>query len=139
MIFFLFLLHTASTLYFLNHALFLVKALIIQNSFFPPLFIYGCAGFSLRGGLFSSCSAWAAHCGGFSYCRAQALRCLGFSGCGAGLSSCSSRNRLSSSGAPAQLLHHMWDLPGSGVEPVSPASEGGFFTAEPPGKPYSLL
>ena len=29
------------------------------------------------------------------------------------------------------------DLPGSGIELVSPALSGGFFTAEPPGKPDS--
>ena len=29
----------------------------------------------------------------------------------------------------------MWDLPGPGIEPMSPALAGGFFTAEPPGKP----
>ena len=34
------------------------------------------------------------------------------------------------------MLHGMWDLPGSGTESVSPALVGGFFTAEPPGKPY---
>ena len=27
------------------------------------------------------------------------------------------------------------DLPDPGIEPTSPALEGGFFTAEPPGKP----
>ena len=27
------------------------------------------------------------------------------------------------------------DLPDSGIEPVSPALAGGFFTTEPPGKP----
>ena len=27
------------------------------------------------------------------------------------------------------------DLPGSGIEPTSPASAGGLFTTEPPGKP----
>ena len=27
------------------------------------------------------------------------------------------------------------DLPGTGIEPGSPALTGGFFTAEPPGKP----
>ena len=26
----------------------------------------------------------------------------------------------------------MWDLPGPGIEPVSPALAGGFFTTEPP-------
>ena len=29
----------------------------------------------------------------------------------------------------------MWDLPGPGVEPMSPALAGGFFTTEPRGKP----
>ena len=28
------------------------------------------------------------------------------------------------------------DLPDSGIEPVSPASAGGFFTTEPPGKSF---
>ena len=28
----------------------------------------------------------------------------------------------------------MWDLPGPGIEPVSPALAGGFLTAAPPGK-----
>ena len=29
----------------------------------------------------------------------------------------------------------MWDLPHPGIEPVSPALAGTFFTTEPPGKP----
>ena len=33
----------------------------------------------------------------------------------------------------------MWDLPGPGIEPVSPASAGGFFTTEPPGKPITRV
>ena len=33
------------------------------------------------------------------------------------------------------LLLSLWDLPGPGMEPVSPALAGGFFTPEPPGKP----
>ena len=35
----------------------------------------------------------------------------------------------------------MWDLPGPGLEPVSPALTGGFLTTAPPGKPdfYSFL
>ena len=28
----------------------------------------------------------------------------------------------------------MWDLPGPGLEPVSPALAGGFLTSAPPGK-----
>ena len=32
------------------------------------------------------------------------------------------------------MLHGMWDLPGPGIEPVSPALAGGFLTTAPPGK-----
>ena len=43
--------------------------------------------------------------------------------------------RLSSPDSQDLLLCGMWDLPGSGIEPVSPALTGRFFTTEPPGKP----
>ena len=33
----------------------------------------------------------------------------------------------------------MWDLPGPGIEPMSPALAGGFFTTEPPGKSWGCL
>ena len=33
----------------------------------------------------------------------------------------------------------MWDLPGPGLEPVSPALAGGFLTTVPPGKPQDIL
>ena len=37
------------------------------------------------------------------------------------------------------MLHSMWDLPGPGLEPVSPALAGGFLTTAPPGKSsYSI-
>ena len=58
-----------------------------------------------------------------------------------GLSSCGSRaleRRFSSCGAWAQLLHSMWDLPGLGLKPVSPALVGGFLTTVPPGKPHGV-
>ena len=54
-----------------------------------------------------------------------------------GLSSCGSwalEHRLSSCGAQAQLPHGMWDPPGPGLEPVSPALAGGLSATEPPGK-----
>ena len=51
---------------------------------------------------------------------AQALEHTGFSSCGAW----------------AQLPHSMWDLPRSGVEPMSSALAGGFFTTELPENPY---
>ena len=33
----------------------------------------------------------------------------------------------------------MWDLPGPGLEPVSPALAGGFLTTAPPGKPSDIF
>ena len=33
------------------------------------------------------------------------------------------------------MLHGVWDLPGPGLKPVSPALAGGFLTTVPPGKP----
>ena len=41
--------------------------------------------------------------------------------------------RLSNCGSRAQLLRGMWDLPGPGLEPMSPALAGGFLTTAPPG------
>ena len=48
-------------------------------------------------------------------------------------------HRLSSCGSRAQLLRSMWDLPGPGHEPMSPALAGGFLTTAPPGKPKTLF
>ena len=50
----------------------------------------------------------------------QALGSSGFSSCGLR----ALERRLSSCGAQAQLLHSMWDLPGPGIKPVSPACAG---------------
>ena len=46
--------------------------------------------------------------------------------------------RLSGHGSRAQPLRGMWDLPGPGHEPVSPASAGRLSTTAPPGKPLAL-
>ena len=43
--------------------------------------------------------------------------------------------RLSSCGSRAELLRGTWDLPGPGLEPVSPALAGRFSTTAPPRKP----
>ena len=54
-------------------------------------------------------------------------------------SSCVSQalgHRLGSCGTWTQF-HGMWDLPRSGIEPMSPAWAGRFFTTEPPRKPLS--
>ena len=75
-------------------------------------------------------------CTGISLLWLLLLRSTGSRG--VGFSSCGSRaleRRLSSCGSQAQLLRGMWDLPGPGLEPVSPAVAGGFLTTEPPGKP----
>ena len=47
--------------------------------------------------------------------------------------------RLSSCGSRTQPLRGMWDLPGPGHEPVSPALAGRPSTTAPPGKPRCLL
>ena len=75
-----------------------------------------CTGFSLvvSGGSSSS------RCAGFSLQRRLLL--LGAAPGRAGFSNCGTR--LSSCGPGAQLLRGVWDLPGSGIEPVSPASSG---------------
>ena len=84
------------------------------------------------------CAARASHCGGFSCCRAQALGTWASVVVACGLSSCGSQaleRRLSNCGARASFLRGMWDLPGPGLEPVSPALAGGFLTTVPAGKP----
>ena len=48
-------------------------------------------------------------------------------------------HRLSNCGSRAQPLRGMWDLPGPGIEPVSPALAGRFSTTAPPGKPQPEL
>ena len=84
-------------------------------------------------GVSCSCSAQASHCGGFSCFRAQVLGHAGFNSC----NSWAVEHRLSSCGPGASLLHGMWDLAGPGIESVSPALAGRFFTTELPGKPIT--
>ena len=74
--------------------------------------------------IFFVCIGSSLLCMGFSLrwlllLQSMGSRCAGFSSCG----------------ARAQLLCGMWDLPRSGLEPVSPALAGGFLTTAPPGKP----
>ncbi|XP_073660654.1 tRNA (guanine-N(7)-)-methyltransferase non-catalytic subunit WDR4 isoform X10 [Tursiops truncatus] len=47
--------------------------------------------------------------------------------------------RLSGHDSRAQPLRGMWDLPGPGHEPASPASAGGLSTTAPPGKPWATV
>ena len=63
--------------------------------------------------------------------RSMGYQCTGFSSWSAGtlwLWFVNSRAWLSSRGTQAQLLQGMWDLPGPGIEPASPALASGFFT-----------
>ena len=80
-------------------------------------------------GLFSSCGVRASHCGGFP-CGALALGVQGAVAVARGLRSC---------GAQALLLCSVRDLPGPGIELVSPALQGRFLTTGPPGKLWTLL
>ena len=94
-----------------------------------------------RAGATLRCGARASQCGGFFCCGARALGTQASVVVAGGLSSCGSRaleRRLSSCGAPASLLHGMWDLPGPGLEPVSPALADGFLTTVLPGKPQCV-
>ena len=109
--------------------------------YFLPLLIYfwlcwvflaACVLFSScrEQGLLSGCDVQASHCSGFSCCWAWALGPKGFS-------SCSSRAlgyRLNSYGVAVLLLCGMWDLPGPGIELMSPTLAGRFFTTEAPEK-----
>ena len=77
--------------------------------------------------LLSSCRAQASHRSDFSCCGAWALGARASVVAAYGLSSCSSRvpeHRLSSCGA----FHGVWNPPGPGIEPVSPALAGGFLS-----------
>ena len=68
---------------------------------------------------FSSCGELGllSSCGGCSCCRAWALGRGGISRC----SSQAPEHKLSSCGTWAELFLGMWNLPGSGIEPTSPA------------------
>ena len=48
-------------------------------------------------------------------------------------------HRLRGGGVQALLFHSVRDLPGSGLEPRSPALAGRAFIPEPPGKPMLAL
>ena len=107
---------------------------------------FGCAGSSFARRLSSSCSeqgllSLVVH--GLSLQRLFLLqstrsRCTGFRSCNTWtqqLWSQALEHRFNSCGSWAQLLLVMWDLPGSGIEPRSPALASRFFTSEPTWKP----
>ena len=116
------------------------KKNIFLSLILPVLAHDRCAGFSLvvasRGyfGRGARCS----HSCGFSCCGTRDLEDPGFSSCSTWAQQWPLWALESSSivvVAETWLLWGMWDLPESGMESISPASAGGCFTIEPPGKP----
>ena len=94
------------------------------------LYISGCVGSSLQCGLFSSNEDYTrvvVH--GLFTVLASLVTEFGLEGVWA------SEHSLDSYGARVYLLCGMWNPPGSGIKPVSPALAGQFFTTELPGKP----
>ena len=103
--------------------------------FLARLGLRRCTGSSLvaaRGGC-SLVVAQGPHDGRFSCCQHQALEHLG----SAAAAECTA-DWASVASAPVlwSLLLGTWDLPRSGMELVSPALAGEFFTPEPAGKPH---
>ena len=125
-----------------------VKIAMTKNIFFNKFIYLGCIESLLLhadflwlrwAGATLCCGAQASHCGGFSCCRAWALGtrtsvavACWLSSCGLQALECS----LSSCGTWAYLLRSMWDLPGPGLKPVSPALASRFLTTVPSGKPW---
>ena len=129
--------------------MFLFLFLLFKN--FCLLFIFGCAGSLLLQarflllwwvGVTLHFSAGASHCSGFS-CRTQVLGAQASVVAARRLRSCGSWapewGVFISCCAPAQLLHGMWNLPGPGIKPVSPALASRFLATALPGKSPSYL
>ena len=147
--------HIDASLYLSQHVLFwfflftfcLLSSVRDRGDFFFNnvvclfVYIYGCIGsLLLRAGFLQlpqagatlHCGARTSHYSGFSCCGARALGAQASVVVARGLQSAGSvvvAHGLSCSTAG------MWDLPGPGFEPVSPALAGGFLTTAPPGKP----
>ena len=99
---------------------------------FIYLLFFGCAGSSfLCEGFFSSCGEW----GPLFIAVRGPLTIVAFLVAEHRLQT----RRLSRCGSRAPWLRGMWDLPGPGLEPVSPALVGRFSTTAPPGKPPLTL
>ena len=109
-------------------------ALVIHTILFVVVALSLCCYVSA----FSSCGSWASRCSGFSCCRAQAPSTS---------ASVVSAHRLSAALGPqssgsvvvAHVPRGMWNLPGPGIEPMSPALAGRFLSTAPPGKSHTIL
>ena len=91
------------------------------SSDFIYLRIWGCAGSSSL-------------CAGFSSCREQGLPSSGGAQPVTVAASFVAGHGLSSCGARAELPRGMWNAPGAGLAPMSPALAGGFLATGPPEK-----
>ena len=117
----------------------LVILMVLRQLLCISLFIFGRTESSLLGGFFSSC-------------RELGLLLMSVRGLFVAVASLIAKRGLWAGGpqwlrppgsrAQPQWLWRtglvapcMWDLPGSGIEPVSRALAGGFFTTQPPGQP----
>ena len=114
------------------------------NITFICLFTFGCSRSPLLHGLFCSCEwglqsvlvlrllfMWASLGGlGLLGTLASAVASHGLSNCGSQV-----LVGLNSWGTKAQLLFNEWDLPESGIKPISPTLAGIFLSTEPQGKP----
>ena len=102
--------------------------LLIFKIVFRYLFVFGCVGSSLLCGL---CSALQLCCTGLLQwlllLQSPGLRQLGFGSCSSRV--LEHRLRIVAQGLSRSIV---WDLPGSGIEPMSPAFAGGFLTTEVP-------
>ena len=102
------------------------------------LFILSYSGSLWLWRLLSSCSVWASYFCGLS-CGAQALGFMDVSSFGTWAQQLRLPGfRAQYCVAQAELVWGMWNLPGSGIEPVSPALTGGFFAPEPAAEPLHL-
>ena len=122
---FLYLLSSGLILPLIYHSFFFFNLFCFYFSeFYLFLFLFEpglhcCANFCLivvsRG---HSCSAWASYRGGLFHCRGRVLGCRDLGSCGL-------------TGLVAQ---QMWNLPGLGIELMSPALAGRFLSTVPSGK-----
>ena len=107
------------------------KSSFLKKKKFIYLFIFGCVGSSFLCKAFSSCSErgplFIAVHGPLTVAASPIAEHR------------LQTRRLSSCGSRAQSLCGMWDLPGLGHEPMSPALAGGFPTTAPPEKPKRIL
>ena len=112
------------------------------GNFLRNKFIYSWTGSSVLCRLLCSCSEQVLLSVVHRLLIAVASLVSEYSSRACGFSSCSSQaleHRLSSCGALVYLLCSMCDLPRPGIEPISPALTDGFFTTEPPGKPWFFI